>query len=83
MVSSQVDSRTILDSAGAERLLGRGDMLYLGSGANQPVRLQGAFVTNQELDRIVDFVRQQDEPKYLFTPDSLKNPVLKKVHKTD
>lgn len=72
MVSSQVDSRTILDSAGAERLLGRGDMLYLGSGANQPVRLQGAFVTNQELDRIVDFVRQQDEPKYLFTPDSLK-----------
>ncbi|MQM82671.1 DNA translocase FtsK [Lactobacillus buchneri] len=72
MVSSQVDSRTILDSAGAERLLGRGDMLYLGSGANQPVRLQGAFVTNQELDGIVDYVRQQGEPKYLFTPDSLK-----------
>lgn len=72
MVSSQVDSRTILDSAGAERLLGRGDMLYLGSGGNQPVRLQGAFVTNQELDGIVDYVRQQGEPKYLFTPDSLK-----------
>ena len=72
MVSSQVDSRTILDSAGAERLLGRGDMLYLGSGANQPVRLQGAFVNNQELDRIIDFVRQQGEPKYLFTPESLK-----------
>ncbi|MCT2884620.1 DNA translocase FtsK, partial [Lentilactobacillus parabuchneri] len=72
MVSSQVDSRTILDSAGAERLLGRGDMLYLGSGANQPVRLQGAFVTNQELDGIVDFVRQQGEPHYLFTPESLK-----------
>ncbi|MEE8823968.1 DNA translocase SftA [Lentilactobacillus sunkii] len=72
MVSSQVDSRTILDSAGAERLLGRGDMLYLGSGANQPVRLQGAFVNNQELDRIIDFVREQGEPKYLFTPESLK-----------
>lgn len=75
MVSSQIDSRTILDSAGAERLLGRGDMLYLGSGANQPVRLQGAFVTSQELDGIVDFVRQQGEPKYLFTPDSLKKSV--------
>ncbi|MGF2383978.1 DNA translocase FtsK [Lentilactobacillus otakiensis] len=72
MVSSQIDSRTILDSAGAERLLGRGDMLYLGSGANQPVRLQGAFVTNKELDGIVDFVRKQGEPEYLFTPDSLK-----------
>ncbi|TLQ20582.1 DNA translocase FtsK [Lentilactobacillus parafarraginis] len=72
MVSSQIDSRTILDSAGAERLLGRGDMLYLGNGANQPVRLQGAFVTNQELEKVIDFVREQGHPKYLFTPDSLK-----------
>ncbi|GEP22860.1 DNA translocase FtsK [Lentilactobacillus diolivorans] len=72
MVSSQVDSRTILDSAGAERLLGRGDMLYLGNGANQPKRLQGAFVTNNELEGVIDFVRQQGTPHYLFTPESLK-----------
>nr|WP_243673925.1 DNA translocase FtsK [Lentilactobacillus kisonensis] len=77
MVSSQVDSRTILDSAGAEKLLGRGDMLYLGGNANTPVRLQGAFVTNQELAGVIDAVRQQGEPKYLFTPDSLKQTVSK------
>lgn len=78
MVSSQVDSRTILDSTGAERLLGRGDMLYLGSGANTPIRLQGAFVTNQELNGVIDAVRQQGEPKYLFTPESLKQTVSDK-----
>ncbi len=72
MVSSQVDSRTILDNAGAERLLGKGDMLYLGNGASQPIRLQGAYVTNHELENVVDFVRQQGQPHYLFTPDSLK-----------
>lgn len=75
MVSSQVDSRTILDTAGAERLLGRGDMLYLGNGASQPIRLQGAFVNNKELENVVDFVRQQGQPHYLFTPDSLKAAV--------
>lgn len=75
MVSSQVDSRTILDTAGAERLLGRGDMLYLGNGASQPIRLQGAFVNNQELENVIDFVRQQGQPRYLFTPDSLKAAV--------
>lgn len=71
MVSSQVDSRTILDSAGAERLLGRGDMLYLGNGASQPMRLQGTFVEN-EIDAITDFVRQQGKPQYAFDPEGLK-----------
>lgn len=72
MVSSQVDSRTILDSAGAERLLGRGDMLYLGNGASQPMRLQGTFVEN-EIDAITDFVRQQGKPQYAFDPEGLKS----------
>ncbi|MBI3941490.1 MAG: hypothetical protein HY326_00625 [Chloroflexi bacterium] len=54
-VSSMVDSRVILDSPGAEKLLGRGDMLYLSAEAPQPVRLQGVFVSNQELSRLVRF----------------------------
>jgi S-DNA-T family DNA segregation ATPase FtsK/SpoIIIE len=70
MVSSQVDSRTIIDTSGAERLLGRGDMLYLGNGASQPLRLQGTFV-DDEVDRITDFVRTQGKPHYAFDPDGL------------
>lgn len=70
MVSSQIDSRTILDSAGAERLLGKGDMLYLGNGAAQAMRLQGTFV-GDEVDRVTDFVRTQGEPHYAFDPDGL------------
>jgi S-DNA-T family DNA segregation ATPase FtsK/SpoIIIE len=54
-VSSQVDSRTILDGAGAEKLLGRGDMLYMPTDAAKPKRLQGAFVSDQEIERIVAF----------------------------
>ena len=66
MVSSNVDSRTILDSGGAERLLGYGDMLYLGSGMNKPIRVQGTFVSDDEIDDVVDFIKQQREPDYLF-----------------
>ena len=58
MVSSQVDSRTIIDSAGAEKLLGRGDMLYLGNGKSQPVRLQGTYINDDKIDEIVDFVKK-------------------------
>jgi S-DNA-T family DNA segregation ATPase FtsK/SpoIIIE len=54
-VSSQVDSRTILDGAGAEKLLGRGDMLYMPTDASKPKRLQGSFVSDQEIERIVQF----------------------------
>lgn len=75
MVASQVDSRTILDTAGAERLLGRGDMLYLGSGASQPLRLQGTYIED-EVDLVTDFVRQSGRPKYAFDPDGLKQRVL-------
>ncbi|WP_204120854.1 MULTISPECIES: DNA translocase FtsK [Levilactobacillus] len=70
MVSSQIDSRTILDTAGAENLLGRGDMLYLGNGASQPMRLQGAFVES-EVDGVTDFVRTQGQPHYAFEPKGL------------
>ncbi|WP_082820851.1 DNA translocase FtsK [Secundilactobacillus collinoides] len=70
MVSSQVDSRTIIDTSGAERLLGKGDMLFLGNGASQPVRLQGTFV-DDEVDRVTDFVRTQGSPHYEFDPDGL------------
>ncbi|MBC5825879.1 MAG: hypothetical protein GIW99_08905 [Candidatus Eremiobacteraeota bacterium] len=61
-VSSQVDSRTILDMAGAERLLGRGDMLYLPIDAPKPVRVQGALVTGDEIERLCEFWREQDDP---------------------
>ncbi|MCZ8519993.1 MULTISPECIES: FtsK/SpoIIIE family DNA translocase [Paenibacillus] len=64
-VSSQVDSRTILDSAGAEKLLGRGDMLYLPMGASKPVRVQGAFLSDQEVEAVVNFVRTQGQAEYV------------------
>ena len=76
MVSSQVDSRTIIDSAGAEKLLGRGDMLYLGNGKSQPVRLQGTYINDDKIDEIVDFVKKQGKQHYAFDPDNLKKKEL-------
>ncbi len=70
-VSSQVDSRTILDSQGAERLLGRGDMLYLGNGMSAANRLQGTFVTDDEIEKVIDHVRLQGEPEYFFKEEEL------------
>ena len=58
-VSSQVDSRTILDKAGAEKLVGKGDMLYAPLGPGQPVRLQGPFVTDDEVNAVIDFWKEQ------------------------
>ncbi|MGY3717407.1 DNA translocase FtsK [Sutcliffiella cohnii] len=63
-VSSQTDSRTILDMGGAEKLLGRGDMLFLPVGASKPVRVQGAFLSDEEVERIVDFVIAQQKAQY-------------------
>ncbi|MFD2171284.1 DNA translocase FtsK [Tumebacillus lipolyticus] len=63
-VSSQVDSRTILDSGGAEKLLGRGDMLYLPVGASKPVRVQGAFLSDGEVERVVSYAKSQGEANY-------------------
>lgn len=70
-VSSQVDSRTILDTQGAERLLGRGDMLYLGNGMSAPVRIQGTFVTDEEIEDVIAHVRAQGEPEYFFKEEEL------------
>ncbi|MFC4355883.1 DNA translocase FtsK [Chryseomicrobium palamuruense] len=70
-VSSQIDSRTILDQQGAERLLGKGDMLYLGSGMASPVRIQGTYVSDEEIDRIIDHARAQGEPDYIFKQEDL------------
>ena len=66
-VSSQVDSRTILDSAGAEKLLGRGDMLYNPVGSAKPTRVQGCFVSDSEVERVVDFVKKGGTAAYSDT----------------
>ncbi|MBQ6858464.1 MAG: DNA translocase FtsK, partial [Clostridia bacterium] len=63
-VSSQIDSRTILDAGGAEKLLGKGDMLYAPQGAGKPTRVQGCFVSDDEVQRIVDFVRGKHTAEY-------------------
>ena len=63
-VSSQIDSRTILDTGGAEKLLGRGDMLYLPIGQNKPIRIQGAYISDAEVERIVTYVASQQQVEY-------------------
>ena len=64
-VSSKIDSRTILDEMGAEALLGQGDMLYKASGSGLPVRVHGAFVTDDEVHRVVEYLKAQGEPDYI------------------
>ena len=63
-VASQIDSRTILDMKGAEKLLGKGDMLYLPMGANTPVRIQGNFISDEEIDRLINYVSKEQVAKY-------------------
>jgi len=63
-VSSQIDSRTILDMGGAEKLLGKGDMLFYPTGLPKPIRVQGVYVSDQEIDKIVEAAKQQGEPVY-------------------
>ena len=72
-VSSSIDSRTILDSTGAEKLLGKGDMLFLPMGENSPVRIQGAFVSEQEIQKVVDFVCEQQKAQYDTSLTEMKN----------
>jgi S-DNA-T family DNA segregation ATPase FtsK/SpoIIIE len=64
-VSSKIDSRTILDQMGAEALLGQGDMLYLTPGGGLPVRVHGAFVSDDEVHRVVEYLKSQGEPNYI------------------
>jgi len=63
-VASQIDSRTILDASGAEKLLGKGDMLYLLMGENHPTRIQGSFISDEEIQRLIDYVSKEQVAKY-------------------
>lgn len=63
-VSSQIDSRTILDMSGAEKLLGRGDMLFSPVGSPKPIRVQGCYVTDREIEKVIDFIKNSQESKY-------------------
>lgn len=75
-VSSQVDSRTILDSVGAEKLLGKGDMLFCPIGSSKPTRIQGAFVSDKEVESIVEFLKSNFEPTY-------SDDILEKIEKAN
>ena len=74
-VSSQVDSRTILDTSGAEKLLGKGDMLFIENGTGKSIRLQGPFVSDEEIERVTSYARTLAEPDYLFEQESLLKEV--------
>ncbi len=67
-VSSQIDSRTILDQAGAERLIGKGDMLFMPIDASKPLRIQGCYVSEKEIQNLCNFWREQEKPAYVLTP---------------
>lgn len=83
-VSSQIDSRTILDMGGAEKLLGRGDMLYLPVGSSKPTRIQGAFISEQEVESVVSFVKNQQEANYQQEIiNSLNQPTTEKEEDED
>ena len=72
--SSAIDSRTILDMAGAESLIGHGDMLYMPVGASQPVRIQGAFVSEDEIEKVVAFVSKDGASGY---EESVENSIVR------
>ncbi|KAA1038409.1 DNA translocase FtsK [Macrococcus equipercicus] len=75
MVSSAVDSRTVMDSGGAEKLLGNGDMLYQGNGMNRPIRIQGCYVSDEEIDEVAAYIREQGPPNYMFKQEELLSKV--------
>jgi S-DNA-T family DNA segregation ATPase FtsK/SpoIIIE len=78
-VSSRVDSRCILDEIGAERLIGMGDMLYLPAGQSKPTRIQGAFVSDEEMNGLINYLKRQAPPQY---KDEIEN-FGKSKEKTD
>lgn len=82
-VSSSIDSRTILDMGGAERLLGRGDMLFLPAGQSKPVRVQGAFLSDNEVQDVVDFVISQQKAQYQEEMIPTEEDDLKNLDDTD
>ncbi|WP_102335689.1 DNA translocase FtsK [Salimicrobium jeotgali] len=74
-VSSQADSRTVLDAGGAEKLLGKGDMLFMGNGDRTPKRVQGAFVSDEEITRVTGFMKNIAPANYLFEQEELLNHI--------
>jgi S-DNA-T family DNA segregation ATPase FtsK/SpoIIIE len=80
-VSSQTDSRTILDMGGAEHLLGRGDMLFYPTGMAKPIRVQGVYVSEQEIDDLVEFLKVQNKPVSLEDP--WENTITENEQQTD
>ncbi|SDX57712.1 DNA translocase FtsK [Salimicrobium album] len=74
-VSSQADSRTVLDAGGAEKLLGKGDMLFMGNGDRTPQRVQGAFVSDEEITRVTGFMKNIAPANYLFEQEELLNHI--------
>jgi S-DNA-T family DNA segregation ATPase FtsK/SpoIIIE len=79
-VSSKIDSRTILDQMGAETLLGKGDMLYLPPGKGYPVRIHGAFVSDEEVHKVVKFLKEKGAPRYV---DEILNPTDSSMMQSD
>ncbi len=77
-VSSQIDSRTILDMSGAEKLIGMGDMLFYPVGSSKPTRIQGCFVSDEEIERVVDFIKQ-DKDKLITYDDEIMNEIERHV----
>ena len=75
-VTSQVDSRTILDSAGAEKLLGKGDMLFFPTGVLKPIRMQGAYISDGEIEKIINFLKQNGGPSY-------SEDIIEKIEKSN
>ena len=72
-VSSGIDSRTILDHVGAEKLLGRGDMLYSPLGENKALRVQGAFISEEEVEKVVNFIKEEDSSKVDYQEEILEH----------
>jgi S-DNA-T family DNA segregation ATPase FtsK/SpoIIIE len=77
-VASKVDSRTVLDANGADKLIGRGDMLFMRPGDAKPIRAQGSLIQDKEIERVVDFIRKQQKP--IYAEDLLKQQEQKSVH---
>lgn len=83
-VASKVDSRTVLDMNGADKLLGRGDMLFVEPGASRPIRAQCSLISDKEIERITDFIKSQRQPKYVEEiQDAHKRPTFKKFEKDE
>ncbi len=78
-VSSNTDSRTILDESGAEKLLGDGDMLYYPVGAKKPYRVQGSFISNEEVNRVTSFINQQTDPEFFIDEDEFDDLSLEEL----